>query len=352
MTTNGTLDTRLSQNLVKEFEIPANKEYDKFNPHKIGGGNAIWITHIPPNVKVWFSTNQNFDNAQRLDYMNRGMRYTEIGSEGITRIYDNFYIFTEGTDENDTIKICVSTYGSEVEPILSSNTNQIDQVDAVGKIGAVDSVKQLYFKPPMLEIKMQGKIKTLKLNGSKGSTQPDIDNIYVMFPLGQNTKNSALGFDNDKWYKIKIKGYFDIGRGGTFLSWNIDTTMYHVANLLLFNMNNDATLTPITDQNVDNFFKADKALWQNEKNDIFNLLGIRYRDTIISGSSTFEQESALGAINSFDNICLKGNFINNFNNFGIVWNFKTSYDDHRYDTTTAVESRVSLLCQFYELETL
>lgn len=141
--TNGILDTRLSQNLVKEFNIPANIEYGEHSPFKIGGGNAIWITHIPPNVKVWFSTNQNKDDAQRLDYMNRGMRYLEIGNEGITRIYDNFYIFTEGTDDNDFIKVCVSTEGANVEPILSSNTNQIDQVDMVGKIETIDTIKKI-----------------------------------------------------------------------------------------------------------------------------------------------------------------------------------------------------------------
>ena len=348
MTTNGTLDTRLSQNLVKEFEIPANKEYDKFNPHKIGGGNAIWITHIPPNVKVWFSTNQNFDNAQRLDYMNRGMRYAEIGSEGITRIYDNFYIFTEGTDENDTIKICVSTYGSEVEPILSSNTNQIDQVDAVGKIGAVDlvksieSIKQLYFKPPMLEIKIQGKFQNLQL--ARNST-----NRYAMFPLGKDTKNNTLGFNNDKWYNIKIKGHIDISSGSAFASGSLDARYYYTSHLLFFNINNNPNLTPITNQQLDNFYKLSDKLWQNEKVDIFDLLGVKYNEFMSwSGSNIFlMSQTASGVINSFNDINLKGDFINSFDSFGICWNLLTIGD-----TVNNNESHASLLVQFYELETL
>ena len=350
MTTNGTLDTRLSQNLVKEFEIPANKEYDKFNPHKIGGGNAIWITHIPPNVEVWFSTNQNFDNAQRLDYMNRGMRYAEIGSEGITRIYDNFYIFTEGTDENDTIKICVSTYGSEVEPILSSNTNQIDQVDAVGKIGAVDlvksieSIKQLYFKPPMLEIKIMGEIRNL-------TTQNQKTNRFVSFPLGKDTKMNTLGFNSDKWYKLKIKGHFDIATGQSNLTMTNSglARYYFTSHLSLFNINNNSTLTAITNQNIDNLYSASDSIWQNEKNDLFDFIGVKYveMDNNVNNNES-ESEMPFGSVNSFDDIIIKGDFINSFDSFGISWNL--------YLAGMAVQSinasHISLLCQFYELETL
>ena len=342
MTTNGTLDTRLSQNLVKEFEIPANKEYDKFNPHKIGGGNAIWITHIPPNVKVWFSTNQNFDNAQRLDYMNRGMRYAEIGSEGITRIYDNFYIFTEGTDENDTIKICVSTYGSEVEPILSSNTNQIDQVDAVGKIGAVDSVKQLYFEPPMLEVKIMGRFAGIKLPSNVTSN-------FIMFPLGAK-KNTDLGFKNNKWYKVKITGSFDVSSGPTALDDVTATILTYSAYLSLLNVNMNV-IEPITNQDMDNFFKADDNVWLSAKKDIFNLINIRYREAYIdAGVQRYyvrNADNSQALISSFNDIKIKGEFINSFDNLCVCWEL-SSY----INSSARNESRVSLLCQFYELETL
>ena len=348
MTTNGTLDTRLSQNLVKEFEIPANKEYDKFNPHKIGGGNAIWITHIPPNVKVWFSTNQNFDNAQRLDYMNRGMRYAEIGSEGITRIYDNFYIFTEGTDENDIIKICVSTYGSEVEPILSSNTNQIDQVDAVGKIGAVDlvksieSIKQLYFKPPMLEIKIQGQFEGIQLTKK-------ITKRLCVLPLGKDAKLNTLGFNNDKWYRIKVNGHADIGGIYALLGSAQGGNPHKFSqHLSLFNINNDATLTPITDQQLDNFYSLDKSLWANAKNDLFDIFGIMYMEYVwvwpnIGNNAAF---APMRAINN-DDIIINGAFLNSFDNIGLCYSLYSSNIDEKTN-----ESHASLLVQFYELETL
>lgn len=130
---NGTLDTRLPQNIIRNFEIPTNIEYDRLNPFKIGGGNAIWATYFPPNVKVWFSTTPNFDSAQRLDYMNRGMRFNAIGSDGLQQQYDNFYIFTEGKWD-DVVKIAVSSQGDMVEPILSSNTGDIDSVGRVASI--------------------------------------------------------------------------------------------------------------------------------------------------------------------------------------------------------------------------
>lgn len=142
MTNNGTLDTRASQYLVREEVISAKQEYGRFNPKKISGGNAIWITNIPPNVKVWYSTDNNFEHKQRLDYMNRGTRYSTIGQQGQNQLFDNFYIFTEGTADED-ILINVASSGDAVTPILSSNTNQIDQVDAVAEIGTIQTLQTL-----------------------------------------------------------------------------------------------------------------------------------------------------------------------------------------------------------------
>lgn len=153
---NGTLDTRLPQNIIRNFEIPANVEHDKLNPFKIGGGNAIWATHLPPNVNVWFSTNPNFDNAQKLDYMNRGMRFMSIGSDGLQQQYDNFYIFTEGTWE-DTIKIAVSSQGDMVEPILSSNTGDIENVGRVANITKMPVNGASGYNEPNFEITIKNK---------------------------------------------------------------------------------------------------------------------------------------------------------------------------------------------------
>lgn len=157
---NGTLDTRLPQNIVRNFEIPANVEHDKLNPFKIGGGNAIWTTHLPPNVNVWFSTNSNFDNAQKLDYMNRGMRFNAIGADGIQQQYDNFYIFTEGTWD-DVIKISVSSQGDMVEPILSNNTGDIENISRVAAITKMPVNGASGYNEPDFEIRCNNKISTL-----------------------------------------------------------------------------------------------------------------------------------------------------------------------------------------------
>lgn len=191
---NGTLDTRLPQNIIRNFEIPTNVEHDKLNPFKIGGGNAIWATHLPPNVNVWFSTNPNFDNAQKLDYMNRGMRFMSIGSDGLQQQYDNFYIFTEGT-WNDTIKIAVSSQGDIVEPILSNNTGDIENVGRVAKITR------------------------MPVNGASGYNNPDFEiwcknKVSIMFVTNKSTENSIaqaqfcdfelLNFIANKYYLLEI----------------------------------------------------------------------------------------------------------------------------------------------------
>lgn len=341
--TNGTLDTRLDQNLVKEFNIPANKEYNKFNPFKIGGGNAIWITHIPPNVKVWFSTNQNFDNAQRLDYMNRGMRYLEIGGEGMTRIYDNFYIFTEGVVDDDFIKICVSTQGANVEPILSSNTNQIDQVDAVGKIGSVNlikSIEQLYYKPPIHQIRIQGEFK-----GLNSSSTPE---RYVVFPMGKDNTIKTLKLLDNKFYKISILGHFDIGPGDESDTGESSSTVYNFnGHLCLFNDTNGATYTEITNQEFDNLYSVNKRIWKDEKSDIFDIFGIKYMAFAYITGIYVTSYPPMNALNAFNDIKIQGNILNSYDYLGLCFNLFRSGGKNNVN-----ESHSSLLLQIYELETL
>ena len=168
---------------------------------------------------------------------------------------------------------------------------------------------------------------------------------FVMFPLGQDTKNNTLGFDNDKWYRLTIKGHFDISSGVV----NIGVIgIYYLAHFLLLNVNNGATLTPITNQKIDNFFMINKPLWQNEKNDMFDFLGIKFREKgLNSGNLVRELEASQSTINAFDDIILKGDFINSFDNFGVCWSFSAELA-----STTLNESHLSLLCQFYELKTL
>lgn len=197
---NGTLDTRLPQNIIRNFEIPANVEHDKLNPFKIGGGNAIWATHLPPNVNVWFSTNPNFDNAQKLDYMNRGMRFMSIGSDGLQQQYDNFYIFTEGT-WNDTIKIAVSSQGDMVEPILSSNTGDIENVGRVAAISKMPVNGASGYNEPDFEMRFENKFCGGIATGSESKglyfslfdfeTLNFIDNKFYLIEIDAQIQNSS-----------------------------------------------------------------------------------------------------------------------------------------------------------------
>lgn len=348
--TNGTLDTRLDQNLVKEFNIPANKEYDKFNPFKIGGGNAIWITHIPPNVKVWFSTNQNFDNAQRLDYMNRGMRYLEIGNEGMTRIYDNFYIFTEGVVDDDFIKICVSTQGANVEPILSSNTNQIYQVDLVGCIDDIgknfqrkiaESIQSFYAAPKLLyTYLMSGEYQRLV------ETVNDIRGQRIAIPFDKTIKE--IGFKNDKFYKIEIFGHFDIGIKEDSSEGSAPKYFFGNTHFSFFNNTNGATFTPFTskdyDIEFDNIFIVNKRPWADEIHDIFDIYGYSYifNQAMLNTNNVTNVETTKAGYNNVNNLILKGEMINKYEQFSVFVTIA-------FLRFTADNCHSSLLFNIYEL---
>lgn len=344
--TNGILDTRLSQNLVKEFNIPANIEYGEHSPFKIGGGNAIWITHIPPNVKVWFSTNQNKDDAQRLDYMNRGMRYLEIGNEGITRIYDNFYIFTEGTNDNDFIKVCVSTEGANVEPILSSNTNQIDQVDKVGKIETLDILGGL---SPQAKLDLNDAIynifnpkKLIKQISIQGEVKHTINGFnLIILPLQE--KIEGLNIKNDKFYKLEFFGHCDVGSTYQDKSDEI-TDSSTTIHLCLFNNNNGATFTETTLYDIDNAYLIDKNPWATEKSDLFDIFGLKYvaywtgNNNIGYTGVIFEDKG----LNFLNNPIFSGELINKYENIGLVMGTRT--------TTGISYMHASLLINLYEFK--
>lgn len=353
MTNNGTLDTRASQYLVREEVISAKQEYGRFNPKKISGGNAIWITNIPPNVKVWYSTDNNFEHKQRLDYMNRGTRYSTIGQQGQNQLFDNFYIFTEGTADED-ILINVASSGDSITPILSSNTNQIDQVDAVGKIGSLDLIQSLspqviaqiakavqgvYYKPPIHTIRIQGECSRMGTN----------DSLYrcAVLPLGLENGILSLKLKDDKFYKIEFVGHFDIGGTDEGYSETGSVTANNAnAHFCLFNNTNGATATPITDREFDNFYAFDKRVWADEKNDVFDIIGLKYINLRNAGTYSYLLETT-GFNSNNDSFFLKGEFINKYENFGYFMNFSL----YTNDLKGKLESHCSILVNIYEIET-
>lgn len=337
-----TLDKRLSETLLKLVKIPCNKEYGKFNAFKCEGGNGITILNIPPNVKVFFNFIDRYDTRIPLDYMTRGWRFSEIGTEGLTKLYDNFFIYTEGTDKNDEIILAISSAESNVLPMLSSNTNQIDQVDAVGKIGTINTlnlvkslsptviaqiakaVQGIYYKPPIHSIKIQGEISYV--GGSEKKR-------FAIFPLGYESnvnKISTLNLKNDKYYKIELLGHFDIGRNED--GEGEETANYYSAisaHFAICNINNGATITKATtigEKNevieFDNCYKLNKRPWADEKKDVFDIIGIKYLEhKWTPGREDFFVAFENKGINKIPPLILKGEIINSYQQLGIFVNF-------------------------------
>lgn len=214
MTNNGTLDTRLNQNLVHTYRIPCNVEYTKLKPFKIGGGNGIYIAHRPSGVKVWFATENNFESRKRLDSENRGVQYREIGSEGLNKLYDNFYIYTEGTSADEVLEIEVTSAESSITPLLGNASGRIDEVESIGGLSqnAINDI----IRANLGGLSTKNKLfqKQILING--GFTFSNTFNAQGMrlyhFPLGRDTKISDLKLDNNKLYRIRTMGHFDIGQ--------------------------------------------------------------------------------------------------------------------------------------------
>ena len=216
MTTNGTLDTRLSQNLTKTYEIPCNIEYDRFSSFKVGGGNGIWLVHCPSGVKAYFATENNFDKKTPLNDENRGMRFAEIGAEGITKLYDNFYIFTEGKSADDKLIITVSSQESAVEPILGNASGNIAKLDEVGgfSTNAINDLSRAVLGgvcPKCNTNRFQKQI--LITGGYEFAPNQNAQGMKLYhFPLGKDFKISSLGLRDDNLYRIRQVGHFDIGQ--------------------------------------------------------------------------------------------------------------------------------------------
>ena len=216
MTTNGTLDTRLSQNLTKTYEIPCNIEYDRFSSFKVGGGNGIWLVHCPSGVKAYFATENNFDKKTPLNDENRGMRFAEIGAEGITKLYDNFYIFTEGKSADDKLIITISSQESAVEPILGNASGNIAKLDEVGgfSTNAINDLSRAVLGgvcPKCNTNRFQKQI--LITGGYEFAPNQNAQGMKLYhFPLGKDFKISSLGLRDDNLYRIRQVGHFDIGQ--------------------------------------------------------------------------------------------------------------------------------------------
>lgn len=213
--TNGTLDTRLKQELTQKFEIPCNIEYDRFSGFRIGGGNGIWLVHCPSGVKAYYATENNFDKKIPLNQENRGMKYAEIGNEGITKLYDNFFIFTEGTSADDKLIIMVSSQESAVEPILGNASGNIAQLDEVGgfSTNAINDMTRAVLGGvcPKCTSKFQQQI---EISGDfTFATNLNAQGLKLYhFPLGKDTKIKDLNLKNDTLYRIRQIGHFDIGQ--------------------------------------------------------------------------------------------------------------------------------------------
>lgn len=214
MTNNGTLDTRLSQNLIHTYRIPCNVEYTKLRPFKIGGGNGIYIAHRPSGVKVWYATENNFESRKRLDSENRGTQYAEIGKEGLTKLYDNFYIYTEGTSADDKLEIEVTSAESSITPLLGNASGRIDEVESLGGLtqNAINDISRAVVGGLCPKCNNTFKLQVPIIGNFNFASNFNAQGMRLYhFPLGDR-KISEFKFKNDTLYRIRQIGHFDIGQ--------------------------------------------------------------------------------------------------------------------------------------------
>ena len=209
-----------TQSLVyKTYEIPCNVEHYA-KPINLSGARTIKLTSLPSGVQCWISTENTGEN--KFPLINRGDGWVDLPNP----LYD-IYVFTKGTTlNNENIILNYTGQGDFFEYGMSSG-------EKIEKIGSVESVATQAVADISNAILGSGNktkiIKTINIMGDfTFSNTYNAQGLKLYhFPLGRDTKISDLKLENDRYYRIRTIGHFDIGQarmdGDGITAWRYKT---------------------------------------------------------------------------------------------------------------------------------
>ena len=320
-------NNRLSSTLANNIKLDSNVEHEA---EKIAGGNIIWLVNRPAGVKIYVNSTPDRTGALVLNEANRGYKWEQLGEYGSLKLYDNFYIWTEGTNlNNDKIELQVSPNADIITPILGNTADKIAAVESVDFIKNIRSVDKSIDTIDSFSDKA-----LIQLNNAIFNTYSKVKPIIQCFLTGElhfltSADNfvahlpfdsiASLNLSNDDYYRIQQIGHFDLGRNDD----NIDTSNTNSisAHLCAFKNTARATFTPNTTQQFKKLFTVNKNPWLDESTDLFDIWGLKFLNALnglnINGNTFALEDKGLN-YHSQDFI-IKGEMLNNYDNFGIFW---------------------------------
>lgn len=269
-------NNRLSSTLANNIRLDSSKEYEA---EKIAGGNIIWLVNRPAGVKIYVNSTPDRSGALVLNEANRGYKWEQLGNYGDLKLYDNFYLWTEGKNINgDLIELQVSPNADIITPILGNTADKIDKISEVESIGN-NVIYDLYTSQKALYD--TSRIKYLHFVNGSFEIDYDIGKNNSMIWLTKLCNLSNITFDNSKCYRLTLQGHIDTGgdsveQEGTENQYSTSQSLHlDIINLNSVDFDSNFTLLEKTKYSqIDNVYQANsKNFILERKNNYFCFWG-------------------------------------------------------------------------------
>lgn len=350
-------NNRLSQTLANNIKLDSIIEH---NAEKLCGGNMIWLVSRPAGVQIYINSIPDRTSALILNEANRGYKWEDLGQYGDLKLYDNFYIWTEGTNiNNDKIEIQISPNADIITPILGNTADKIDKIDTIENFSQ-NALIQLSNAIYNYNTFIQDASTIRILDTGKFSFRTNEANKqfrYCHF-ISDNGLVSDFNLIDNQYYKIEIFGHIDIGSIGEYSESGGDTQgdciLSSNCHLSFFSNENNATFRPLTDLEQSEILRAfeldketDGALTK------FDIIGQKYFYESV-GTTNYENNDRFIYFNGQNQIninkILLGSDLNRFKYFGLFFNFLKLWNN--YATATMHFSLIVTISKAYSNETL
>lgn len=288
-------NNRLSSTLANNIKLDSNVEHEA---EKIAGGNIIWLVNRPAGVKIYVNSTPDRTGALVLNEANRGYKWEELGEYGSLKLYDNFYIWTEGTNlNNEKIELQISPNADIITPILGNTADKINSVSSVGSIGNIaniDKIKQLEqisdnviyaLYESQKNLIDTSRIKFLKyVNGTFSKYVNSKSFLYTIL-----ADFAEVNFIDTDFYKITISGICALGDLGIIDDSSQSTNMkyrskqsLHIDLIDLTNITTSFTEESVDTSKIENAYsKINATGYEIEtKDNHFTFLAFYYRERL------------------------------------------------------------------------
>lgn len=328
-------NNRLSSTLANNIKLDSNVEHEA---EKIAGGNIIWLVNRPAGVKIYVNSTPDRTGALVLNEANRGYKWEELGEYGSLKLYDNFYIWTEGTNlNNEKIELQISPNADIITPILGNTADKIDKIDTIENFSQnalIQLSNAIYnFNTFINDANLISIADTGRISYRTNETNKQFRFLHLFTDTGLI---SEFNLKNDEYYRFNIFGHIDIGSVGEVSESAGDTqgdcVLSENCHLSLFNNEQQATLSEVTNleqSEIQRLYMLDKST--DTALTKFDIIGQKYYYESV-GTTNYENNDRFIYFNGDNQIninkILKGEVINQYKYLGLFFNFLKLWNNY------------------------